>query len=205
MNPKQRLAKGGRAVASLAGVALLALAAGGRGTDKPKPRGPEPEKPGADRPEPGRPASGKPRVRVSWDGRAIDGINRISGLERVTEAVAHRAGGDPSLQRLSPGKTAYEPITLVRPRSADLAFEQWANLVWNRASALGTEVSLRDFRKDLTIEYLDAAGRTVVVYRIYRCWPSHYVALGGLNYRPERGAVEALTLEHEGWERDLSV
>jgi phage tail-like protein len=183
-------------LATLAGAVFLGLAAGGRNRrGRPRPGGPGPARPG------GR----GPRVRVNWDGHAIEGIDRISGLERTTEVVAHREGGDPSLQRLSPGKTAYEPILLVRPRGEDRAFEQWADQVWQLGAPLGAEVSLRDFRKDLTIEYLDAAGRPVLVYRVYRCWPSHYVALGGLHYRPERGAIESLTLQHEGWERDLSV
>ena len=143
--------------------------------------------------------------RVSWDGKVIDGILSIGGLRRTTEVVTVRKGGDPSAFRRTPGATAYEPIVLERCRSADAEFERWANKVWNHGAGMGSEVSLADFRKDIRIELLDDDGRPVVVYRVYRCWPSEYIALTEMERAGMEPARERLILQHEGWERDTDV
>lgn len=143
--------------------------------------------------------------RVKWDGRIIPGITHVSDLRRKTEVIQHRAAGDPSLMRRSPGTNDYEPLVLKRPRSKDKEFERWADKVWNLSSGLGSEVSLHDFRKDLIIELCDDMGRVVMAFKVYRCWPSDYVALSGLHADDGSPAMEVLTLEHEGWERDNSI
>lgn len=145
------------------------------------------------------------KFRVIWDGRCIAGIYRVSGLKRKTEVVAHREGGDPSLMRKSPGQTTYEPIVLMRGRTHDPEFERWANKVWNFGAGLGAEVSLADFRKDITIDLFNEAGQKVISYKVYRCWPSEYVALGELDANDTCIALESITLQHEGWERDYEV
>lgn len=40
---------------------------------------------------------------------------------------------------------------------------------------------------------------------VYRCWPSSYTALSDLEANDTLVAVESLTLQHEGWERDYEV
>lgn len=87
----------------------------------------------------------------------------------------------------------------------DPEFEQWANKVWNWGSGLGSEVSLADFRKDLIIELYNEAGQLVMAYKVYRCWPSEYQALPDLDAGANAVAIQTLTLQHEGWERDYDV
>lgn len=145
------------------------------------------------------------KFRVRWDGRYVAGIDHVSALVRSTEVIAHREGGDPSLDRVSPGRTHYEPITLSRGRTQDEAFEQWANQVWTLGGGLGGEVDLTDFRKDIAIDLLNEAGQQVLSWKVFRCWPSEYVALGALDAEDGDVVVESLTLENEGWERDTSV
>ena len=145
------------------------------------------------------------KFRVKWDGRYIAGISSVSGLVRRTEIVVHREGGDPSSDRRSPGLTNYDPIILKRGRTHDTAFEQWANKVWNFGSGLGSEVSLADFRKDIVIELYNGAGQLVMAWKVYRCWPSEYSPLGELDAMKSDTALETLTLQHEGWERDYEV
>jgi phage tail-like protein len=142
---------------------------------------------------------------VLWDGKAIPGITKVSGLRRKTEIVETRGGGDPSLARRSPGKTEYQPITLKRPRSSDKEFERWANKVWSLGAGLGAEASLKDYRKNVVIELRDGTGRVLMGFRVYRCWPSEYVALTDLDAEDRAVAMEILVLEHEGWERDDSI
>jgi phage tail-like protein len=145
------------------------------------------------------------KFRVKWDGRYVAGVSRVSALRRRTQVVDHREGGEPSTQRRSPGLTSYEPITLERGRTHDAEFEKWANKVWNLGSGAGSEVSLRDFRKDILIELFNEAGQMVMAFKVFRCWPSEYVALADLEANDGAVAFESLTLEHEGWERDTDV
>ena len=145
------------------------------------------------------------KFRVKWDGQFIPGVDRISALRRETEVVARREGGEPSTDRRSPGSTTYEPIVLSRGRTHDTAFEAWANKVWDYGAGLGSEVSLKDFRKDIYIELLNEAGQIALAWRVFRCWPSEYVALCDLDANGNAVAIEQLKLENEGWERDSGV
>jgi phage tail-like protein len=145
------------------------------------------------------------KFRVKWDGQYVAGVSKVGTLRRTTEVVRHRTGGDPSSSRKSPGRTEYEPITLERGVTHDVAFEQWANKVWNWGSALGVEVSLKDFRKDILIETYNEAGQVVIAYKIYRCWVSAWSAMPELDANANAVAIQSITLENEGWERDYSV
>jgi phage tail-like protein len=145
------------------------------------------------------------KFRLKWDGRYVAGVSKVSALKRTTEVVEHRAGGDPSTSRKSPGRTQYEPITLERGVSEDTEFQQWANKVWTLGAGLGSEVSLADFRKDIFLEFYNEARQLVLAYKIFRCWPSVFQALPDLDANGAAVAIEALVLENEGWERDASV
>jgi len=129
----------------------------------------------------------------------------MSSLRRVTEVVTHREGGDPCTVHKSPGQTSYEPVVLMRGRTHDTEFEKWANKVWNYGSGLGAEASLMDFRKDIIIELYNEAGQLVMAFKVYRCWPSDYIALSDLDANDTSVAFESITIQHEGWERDYSV
>jgi phage tail-like protein len=145
------------------------------------------------------------KFRVKWDGRYVLGVSKCSALKRTTEVVEHREGGDPSTPRKSPGRTKYEAITLERGVTHDVAFEQWANKVWQLNAGLGAEVSLRDFRKNLIIELYNEAGQLVIAYKVYRAWVSEFQALPDLDANANSVAIQHIKLENEGWERDLEV
>jgi phage tail-like protein len=148
---------------------------------------------------------------VWWDTRCVAGVSKVSPLKRTTEVVKHRAGGNNSTTRKSPGRTEFEAITLERGVTHDLEFEAWANKVWNYANAQAPaeqrtrEVSLADFRKDLVIVVHNEAGQPAIAYKVYRCWVSEYQALPDLDANANAVAIEHLRLETEGWERDASV
>lgn len=145
------------------------------------------------------------KFRVKWDGRYVAGISKVGALKRSTDMVEHREGGDPSSTRKSPARTKYEAITLERGVTHDTEFEKWANKVWNYGSGLGSEVSLKDFRKDLIIELYNEAGQLVIAYKVYRCWVSEYQALPDLDANAGAIAIQHIKLENEGWERDVEV
>jgi phage tail-like protein len=145
------------------------------------------------------------KFRIKWDGRYVAGISKVSPLVRKTEVVIYREGGDPSTSRKSPGRTEYAPIELERGVTHDLEFEKWANKVWNFGAGLGAEVSLKDFRKDIILELYNEAGQLVMAYKIYRCWVSEFQALPELDANGATVAIQKITLENEGWERDYEV
>jgi phage tail-like protein len=138
------------------------------------------------------------RYKVKWDGDYVAGFSKVGVLKRSTE-VAHRAGGDPSLARLSPGQSTYDPITLEQGVTHDVTFEQWANKIWDYRN-------LKDFRKDITIELYNESGQKVLGYKVYRCWVSEFQALPEPDGSGNAAiAIQTLKLENEGWERDTGV
>jgi phage tail-like protein len=93
---------------------------------------------------------------------------------------------------------------LARGVTHDTEFEKWANKVFALGQSAGQEMSLKDFRKDIVIELLNEAGQLVIAYKVYRCWVSKY-AVSPLSADANTVAIEELTLENEGWERDHDV
>jgi phage tail-like protein len=145
------------------------------------------------------------KFRVKWDGVYVAGISKVGILKRTTEVVTHRAGGDPSSSRKSPGRSEYDAIMLERGVTHDVAFEHWANKVWNYGAGLGAETSLRDFRKDIILEVYNEAGQLAIAYKVFRCWVSEYQALPELDANANAVAISSIKLENEGWERDYDV
>ena len=145
------------------------------------------------------------KFRLKWDGKYVAGISKVTALKRTTEVVKHREGGDPSSSRKSPGRSEFDAITCERGVTHDTEFEKWANKVWDYGSGLGKEVSLKDFRKDLLLEFYNEAGQLAMTYKIYRCWVSEYQAMPDLDANANAVAIMHLKLENEGWERDLDV
>jgi phage tail-like protein len=145
------------------------------------------------------------KVKFGDNGNYVAGVSKISALKRTSELVEHREGGDPSTNRKSPGRTKYDPITLERGVTHDEEFEKWANKVWNFGAGEGAEVSLKDFRKDITLDVFNEAGQKVIAYNIYRCWVSEYQALPEMNANANEVAIQRIRLECEGWERDYAV
>jgi phage tail-like protein len=139
------------------------------------------------------------------DGNYVAGVSKVSALKRTTEVIEHREGGDPSSTHKKPGQTKYEGITLERGVTHDTEFERWANKVWNYGSGLGSEVSLKDFRKDLVLEIYNEAGQLALAYKLFRCWPSEFTAFPDLDASASAIAIQSLKLENEGFERDYDV
>ncbi|MCL4706181.1 phage tail protein [bacterium] len=143
------------------------------------------------------------KFRVRWDGQYVAGLSKCSALKRTTEMVEWREGGDPSTGRKSPGKTTYDAITLEAGVTHDTVFEAWANMV-NKFEG-DAAMSLKNFRKDITIDVYNEAGQKVLAYNVFRCWVSEYQALPELDASGNAIAIQTIKLENEGWVRDTSV
>ena len=143
------------------------------------------------------------KFRIRWDGRVVAGVSKCSALKQTTEPVSYREGGDPSTVHLQPSTWKYEAITLDRGITHDPEFENWAKLVWNIDG--DAAMSLRDFRKNITIELLNDQGVVVKAYNVFRCWVSSYQAMPELDAAGNAVAIEQLVIQNEGWARDLAV
>lgn len=143
------------------------------------------------------------KFKVKWDNKYVAGLSKCSALRKTTETTDWREGGDPSGSRKLPGKTSYEAITLEAGVTHDTAFEAWANLVNNYQG--DAAMSLKNFRKDITIDVFNLQGSKVLSYNVYRCWVSEYQALPELDAAGNAVAIQTIKLENEGWERDTGV
>ena len=143
------------------------------------------------------------KFKVKWDNEYVAGLNKCGAIKVTRDVVDWREGGDPSHGRKLPGMTKYEPITLEAGVTHDTAFEEWANKVNNFAG--DAAMSLKDFRKDITIEVMNLQGVTVLAYNVYRCWVSEFQALPELDASGNAAMIQTITLQNEGWERDTSV
>ena len=61
-------------------------------------------------------------------------------------------------------------------------------------------MSLRNFRKDITVDVFNLAGQKVLAYNVYRCWVSEYQALPELD-AGERGDDS----DHQAGKRGLGT
>ena len=143
------------------------------------------------------------KFRIKIDNVYVAGLSKCSSLKKTTEMVEWREGGDPSTTHKLPGKTKYDPITLTAGVSHDTTFEDWANLTNNFQG--DAAMSLKNFRKNITIDVYNEADQKVLSYHVYRCWVSEFQTLPDLDATANSVMIQTIKLENEGWERDKSV
>jgi len=143
------------------------------------------------------------KFKVKWDGKYVAGLNKCSALKKTTEVTPWYEAGDQSAPRQLPGKTKYDAITLQAGVTHDTAFEDWANKVNNYQGE--ATMSLKTFRKDITIDAFNLQGTKVLSYNVFRCWVSEYQALPELDAGGNAVMITTIKLENEGWVRDTSV
>ncbi len=142
--------------------------------------------------------------QVVIDGAPVAGLKKMSVLKKTTEAVKWRSAGDPAHERVMPGGTSYESITLEQGLTHDPVFENWANLVNNIQG--NAAISLVNYRKDIVLNVLNLQGALAMSYRVFGAWVSEYQALPEFDASTMNAiGIQSLILQHNGWERDTSV
>ena len=142
--------------------------------------------------------------QVIIDGAPVAGLKKMSVLKKTTEAVKWRSAGDQAHERVMPGGTSYEPITLEQGLTHDPVFENWANLVNNIQG--NAAISLVNYRKDIVLNVLNLQGALAISYRVSGAWVSEYQALPEFDAGTMNAiGIQSLILQHNGWERDTSV
>lgn len=144
------------------------------------------------------------KFQLLIDGRPVAGLKKMGALKRKTEAIKWRTAGDPSSERVLPGGTSYEPITLEQGLTHDPVFEKWANMVNNVEG--DAAMSLKNYRKDVVLNVLNLQGQVAISYKIVRAWVSDFQAVPDLDAGSMNTVgIQTITLQHEGWQRDTSV
>ena len=143
------------------------------------------------------------KFRIKIDNVYVAGMNKCSALKKSTEMVEWREGGDPSTTHKLPGKTKYDAITLTAGVTHDTTFEDWAALVNNFQG--DASMSLKNFRKNITIDVFNEADQPILSYNVYRCWVSEFQALADLDASANAVLIQTIKLENEGWERDKAI
>lgn len=142
--------------------------------------------------------------QVVIDGQPVAGLKKMGLLKKSTEAVKWRSGGDPAHERVLPGGTSYEAVTLEQGLTHDPVFENWANLVNNIDGNAG--MSLVNFRKDIVLNVLNLQGTIAISYKLVRAWVSEFQSLPEFDAGTMNAVgIQTITLQHEGWERDTAV
>jgi len=144
------------------------------------------------------------KFQILIDGQPVAGLKKMGALKRKTEAIKWRTAGDPSHERILPGGTSYEPVSLEQGLSHDPVFEKWANLV-NNVEGDGA-ISLKNFRKDIVINVLNLQGTVAISYQLFRAWVSEYQAVPEMDAGTMNAVgIQTITLQHEGWKRDEQI
>lgn len=139
------------------------------------------------------------KFRVKWDGREVAGISKVSAIKVSTEAIDWREGKDSSMVRKVPGRSKCEPVTLERGLSHDRQFIEWVRQVTNPGGTDDGGISLKAYRKPVTIDVHNLQGHKVMSITLNRAWPSEFQAVPELDANANAIAIQTLKLECEGF------
>lgn len=144
------------------------------------------------------------KFQVLIDSQPVAGLRKMGSLKKKTDPVKWRTAGDPSHERVMPGGSSYEAVTLEQGLTHDPVFENWANLVNNIDG--DAAMSLKNYRKDIVVNVLNLQGQVAMSYKLRRAWVSDFQALPDLDAGSMNTVgIQSVTLQHEGWQHDTGV
>ena len=143
------------------------------------------------------------RFRVSWDGRIVAALSKMSAIKRATEAIEWRAAADAGVVRKMPGRTKFEAVTFEQGLTHDRQFLEWANQVNNPVGEAAN--SLVNYRKTVRVEVLNMQGTPVMAFNLIRAWASEFQALPEMDANANAVAIQTLKVEYENFVLDDAV
>lgn len=143
------------------------------------------------------------RFRVTWDGRVVAALSKMSAIKKATEAIEWRAAADAGIVRKMPGRTKFEPITFETGLTHDRQFWDWANQVNNPQGEAAN--SLVNYRKSVRVEVLNMQGTPVMAFNLARAWASEFQALPEMDANANAIAIQTLKVEYENFTLDEAV
>lgn len=145
------------------------------------------------------------KFRVSWGEPPLPvaGLSKMSAIKRTTEVIEWREAGGPSIVRKLPARTKIEPVTLESGLTHDTQLIEWADLV--NSPRGDAAMSLKNYRKEVTVEVLNLQGTPVMAFTLHRAWVAEFQALPELDANANAVAIQTLKLEYEGFSVDPAV
>jgi phage tail-like protein len=137
------------------------------------------------------------KFRVSWENQYVAGLSKMSAIKRSTEAIEWREAGGPSIVRKLPGRTKCEPVTFEAGLTHDQQLIAWADLV--NSPQGDAAMSLKNYRKEVTVEVLNLQGTPVMAFVLHRAWVAEFQALPELDANANAVAIQTLKIEYEGF------
>jgi phage tail-like protein len=145
------------------------------------------------------------KFQVLLGGVTVAGLSKMGAIKRTTEAVKWRSAGDVSSQRVMPGGSTWEPVSLEQGLSHDPVFEEWANQVNNVVDG-DAGMSLLNYRRDVVINVMNLQGVPVISYVLRRAWVSEFQALPEFDANNMNTVgIQSIIMQHEGAFRDTAV
>lgn len=157
-----------------------------------------------------RPSSKDPLDKFRW-AVSIDGFSRLgfSSVEVPSMSIkttSFAEGGNHMFPKQIVDSVEYKPVTLTRGVTSDRSFHEWAigciNILLDRDIRRVTNVEeVGEYRRDITIDHLDRAGRVVRSYKLYNAFPIEYTpASDFLADGDDTYSMEKLVLTYESFE-----
>jgi len=147
------------------------------------------------------------KFEVEISGWVQAGFRSVSGLNRTTEIVEYREGGEAETPHKLPGQTTWENITLERgmaARDTSHEFLEWCKLIYeiddgNNPGNTGDPGGLPGFRKKITIWLKNKKGNRVAKWTVKKAWPAEWQH-EDLDASGNDVFIERLVLANEGWQ-----
>jgi phage tail-like protein len=137
------------------------------------------------------------KFRVKWDNQYVAGLSKMSAIKRSTEVIEWREAGGPSTVRKLPGRTKFEPVTLESGLTHDTQLILWADLM--NSSQGDAAMSLKNYRKEVTVEVLNLQAVKVMEFTLHRAWVAEFQALPEMDANANAVAIQTLKFEYEGF------
>lgn len=132
-------------------------------------------------------------------------VSKVTGLQRTFDPIEYKQGGSPLTIKGSNLKPKFPAITMERGITFDDTFEQWATAGFVMQSGELGSIRMPDVRQNLYLVLYNERRQKAKGYFVWRGWVSEYQALPDLDAGANAVAIEHIKIEHEGWERDLSI
>ena len=143
------------------------------------------------------------RFRVTWDGRVVAALSKMSAIKKATEAIEWRAAADAGIVRKMPGRTKFEPVTFESGLTHDRQFLEWANQVNDPQGEAAN--SLVNYRKAVRAEVLNMQRTPAMAFNPFRAWASEFQALPEMDANANAVAIQSLKIEYENFALDEAV
>lgn len=137
------------------------------------------------------------KFRVKWDNQYVAGLSKMSAVKRMTETIEWREAGGPSVIRKLPGRTKYEAITFEAGVTHDTQLMAWADQVTSPQG--DAAMSLKNYRKEVTVEVLNLQATPVLGFVLHRAWVSEFQAIPEMDANANAVAISTLKIEYEGF------